>query len=241
MPKARPCGWPRQPRGGGRTSVQSRGRPDAAACQGHRRRCSPRPRPRSGTGFSAGYRPDRCTSAPGFSASSGTRKSGLPVMPSEVVLTTVAASSSMFPAWTHSWTMTLAPKSGRRASARGRVRLARRISGTPTSIRAAMTARAAPPAPSTTAGPAAGAQCGAFWRRLAMKPEPSVLSAWILPSLRKISVLAAPISAARSVTISASCRMASLCGMVTFSRRSPARAGCGAASGRSSGAMSIGM
>ena len=31
-------------------------------------------------------------------------------------------------------------------------------------------------------------------------PTPSVLSAWIVPSSRKVSVLAAPIKAARSVT-----------------------------------------
>jgi hypothetical protein len=34
----------------------------------------------------------------GFSRSNGTRNSGLPVMPSEVVLITVMASSSRFPA-----------------------------------------------------------------------------------------------------------------------------------------------
>ena len=91
------------------------------------------------------------------------------------------------------------------------------------------------------AGPLEGTQCGAFWRRFAMKPEPSVLSAWILPSLRKISVLAAPISAARSVMMSARPRIVSLCGMVTFSPTKPSRGRMWSASLRSACATSIGM
>ncbi len=57
---------------------------------------------------------------------------------------------------------------------------------------------------------------GAPWRRFSRNPYPSVLSAWILPSSRKISVFAAPIRAARSVTMSAMSSTASLCGMVTL-------------------------
>ena len=56
------------------------------------------------------------------------------------------------------------------ASARARVRPATRTSGTPSARSAAITARALPPAPSTSAGPAPARQPGACWRRLAMKP-----------------------------------------------------------------------
>ena len=56
------------------------------------------------TGSSAACRRDRSRRYALRSPSSGTRKGGLPVMPSELVFTTVAASSNMLPACTQSTT-----------------------------------------------------------------------------------------------------------------------------------------
>jgi hypothetical protein len=85
-----------------RTSARSPGRPDAAACQARRRWCSHALRPRSEAGCAQRGVDQVGDQARAGSASSGHAEVGLPVMPSEVVLTTVTASSSMLPACTHS-------------------------------------------------------------------------------------------------------------------------------------------
>jgi hypothetical protein len=95
------CGSPRPPRAAGRTSVQSRGRPDAAACQARRRWCAPLLGLDQELGFQRGIDQVIARARAG-SAVQRHGKSGLPVMPSEVVLTTVTASSSRFAACTHS-------------------------------------------------------------------------------------------------------------------------------------------
>ena len=91
-------------------------------------------------------------------------------MPSEVVLTIVRASVAAAASDCQPTATTLAPKWSRSVPARLAVRFATRTSGHPSAISAATTARAAPPAPSTSAGPAAALQPGASCRRLAMKP-----------------------------------------------------------------------
>jgi len=88
----------------------------------------------------------------------------------------------------------------------------------PRSIRANTTARAAPPAPSTSASSAAS-QPAAQASRLARKPSTSVLVERNSP-LSIQSVLAAPTARARaSGNDSASAR--SLCGMVTLAPTKP--------------------
>ena len=84
-----------------------------------------------------------------------------------------------------------------------------------------MTARAAPPAPSTSAARTARSQPDpSAWSRLAMKPITSVLSPWMRPSSTQ-SVLTAWSRRARSVSASASWNAACLCGMVMLPPRNP--------------------
>ena len=100
---------------------------------------------------------------------------GSPVMPRLVVLTSRPASSQRRVARSSHG----GPDRGRRRRqdrarqlrARASVRLTRRISATPASISAATTARAAPPAPSTTAGPAGGSQSGSALPQVFAKAE----------------------------------------------------------------------
>ena len=142
-------------------------------------------------------------------------------MPRLVVLTKSAVSSMAFPASIQSIILTLGPKMSFKFSARARVRFVNKISGTPASSSAAITALAAPPAPKTNADPTCGVQSGAPVVRFLIKPKPSVLSAFIFPSALKISVLAAPIKVARSVIISTWRMTSSLCGTVTFRPTKP--------------------
>ena len=85
----------------------------------------------------------------------------------------------------------------------------------PACVSAQTTARALPPAPSTSAD--AGVAPSA-----AMSPGASVFSAAIEPSSPKLSVFAAPISRAASEALVASASAACLCGIVTFAPRKPA-------------------
>ena len=74
-------------------------------------------------------------------------------MPSDVAFTTVVAPERYLFTENQSITLTLAPKSDAIFSARARVRFVIQSSGAPFSRRDETTARAAPPAPKTSAGP----------------------------------------------------------------------------------------
>ena len=89
---------------------------------------------------------------------------------------------------------------------------------TPSSCNAATMARADPPAPSTSAGPALRFTPEA--RAWAMNPHPSVFRPVIFPS-RKIKVFTAPARRAESSTTSQISNAASLCGWVTFAPWNP--------------------
>ena len=82
-------------------------------------------------------------------------------------------------------------------------------------------ARAEPPAPSSTAGPAAAPQPGAACAQFSMKPKPSVFEPSIRPSSRNTRVFTAPARSAEGETRSQSAKAASLCGMVTLAPRKP--------------------
>ncbi len=177
------------------------------------------------------------------SASAGRRSSeissdGCPVMPRLVLLTSSVAPSSAASRPLHSTGTIGPPRSAASCPARASERLTRRISGTPSSSNAAQAARAAPPAPRITAGPAAGS--GRVSLRLSRKPAASVLMPVMRPSAPMTSVLTAPIRAASGATSSTSSSTASLCGTVTLP---PAKLRCCSsrtASARRSGATGSG-
>jgi hypothetical protein len=99
---------------------------------------------------------------------------------------------------------------------------------------AAAMARAAPPAPSSTAGPEAGCQPAAWSRTFSMKPKPSVFDPSISPS-RNTSVFTAPARRAVASTTSQTAKAASLCGMVTLAPWKPRLASARTAVAKPSG------
>ena len=122
-------------------------------------------------------------------------------MPRVVPLTSSAASFSASARASHGSTLIGPPTASAISSARRVVRLTRRISGTPASSSDTTMARAAPPAPSSTAGPAAPRHAGWNCCRLAMKPKPSELSPRMVPSSRTTSMLMAPMRLATGVDV----------------------------------------
>ncbi len=140
-----------------------------------------------------------------------------PDQPTEVVLTSSAWSASASARRSHGSTVT-SGSCARSDSARSAVRLVT-VTGTPSVSRAAATARAEPPAPSTMAGPRARSTPSA--RRLFRNPSASVLLPKMRPSSVKVSVLAAPQRVAISSNSSQSASASSLCGMVTFTPANP--------------------
>jgi len=98
-------------------------------------------------------------------------------------------------------------------------------------------ARAAPPAPSSKTGPAAGfTPCA---RRFARKPQPSVLLPVMRPS-RNTSRFTAPARCALGSTLSQIANAARLCGMVTLRPANPAAARPRTAVAKSSGRTASG-
>ena len=148
----------------------------------------------------------------------------MPAMPRLVALARSAMSSSASSRWSHGSTFTTGPTASAISCALSSVRLATRISFAPCAARLATTARAAPPAPSTTIGPLSGRHCGSASRRLWMKPLPSLLNPVSVPSFSTTTVLTAPILRARSSTRSSSGKIACLCGVVTLQPRRPSAA-----------------
>ena len=112
-----------------------------------------------------------------------------------------------------------APRSCASSCARSGVRFHTDTSLAPSRSSAQTAARALPPAPSTSARLPAGDS-----PRAAIKPGASVFSAAIAPPGAKLSVLAAPISRAASLALSASASAACLWGIVTFAPTKPAAA-----------------
>ena len=115
--------------------------------------------------------------------------------------------------------MTRSPRVSANARALPRSRASTRTSGAPASRKAAAAPRAAPPAPRIAAGAADGSNPLACSANAASRPSPSVLSAAMVPSAWKISMLAAPAHVARALASSAASSAASLNGAVTFSPR----------------------
>ena len=106
----------------------------------------------------------------------------------------------------------LTPSSAASSAARSGVRF-QTVTSTPAWRSAHTAARAAPPAPSTSA--VAGTARPSASRR----PPASVLSPAIRPSSPKVSVFTAPIAPAASLSSSARSCAASLCGIVTLAPR----------------------
>ena len=125
-------------------------------------------------------------------------------------MTTSVAPASAPPIVRGGATTARAPSPAAKARARSSVRLRIRSSGAPASRSAAATARAAPPAPRSAAGPRSARQPGTQSSRLAINPDPSVFSPHRLPSLRTTIVLTAPMRAARGAASSTRVRAASL-------------------------------
>jgi hypothetical protein len=165
----------------GRTKLQTRVCLDAAACRGHQR-----PDARAVERRQVGlFRVVRRLS---------------PAIPRLVALTRSPAWHKAAPTSSHEWIVILVfdiARSLATASARADVRLTMRISETPISVSAPTTARAAPPAPSMTAGPAVGSQLGTPSPRFARNPKASVLRPSRLPSGPTTIVFTAPIRRAR--------------------------------------------
>ncbi len=175
------------------------------------------------------------TTAEGGSRSSARAKGASPTIPRVVVLTSRAVPSSACSRSRHGITRKGPPRSAARASAREAVRLTRRISSTPASTSATATDRAAPPAPTTTAGPAPAFQSGQPARRFSMKPKPSVERPSMVPPSWITRVLTAPMRRARSSTTSAIASAVSLCGTVTLAPENPSLARPRTASSKCSG------
>ena len=113
------------------------------------------------------------TTAPAGSGARSIERPGWPCIPSDVVFTSIAAPASGGTSATE-----IGPPSARAsASARAGVRLTSVTPGQPASSSAAAMARAEPPAPRITTGPASGVQPGAASAQFARKPKPSVLRA----------------------------------------------------------------
>ncbi len=109
-----------------------------------------------------------------------------------------------------------------RASAFGRAgsRLTTWTGAKPRVISAQTMARAAPPAPSTTAAPGVASQPGAVSSRLARKPAGSVLAPTSLPSSSQ-SVFSAPVASAAGSRRVTAANAASLWGTVTLPPTKP--------------------
>ena len=106
-----------------------------------------------------------------------------------------------------------------RSTAVSRVRLTSRSSGTPASIRLATTARAAPPAPSTTTGPVSAIQCGALYFNASRNPNASVLRPSSVPSGCFTTVFTAPMRRATASMRSRKGMISILCGSVRLQPR----------------------
>ena len=172
--------------------------------------------------------------------SSASTRGGWPRMPRLVVLTRSAAPFRAADRSAHSTAWTGAPKSLASARARSGVRLSRRTSGAPASSKATATARAAPPAPSTTAGPASACQPSPLSESAEMNPKPSVLSPDSVPSGSTTTVLTAPIRSAAGDSLSTSATAAFLCGMVRLAPAKPSAGSASSACSRRSGSTGRG-
>ncbi len=122
------------------------------------------------------------------------------------------------------------PRSAASASARAAVRF-QTVTSAPALRSDQAHARALPPAPSSTAV----CPVSSLVPSARSSPGASVLSPWMVPSSRKLSVFTAPISRAASVSSSLSRSAASLCGIVTLAPTNPAAGRPRTVSSKSSG------